>query len=145
MATPKQIRGIFAFAILQNKAKIVSNLNQNGYSTSLNISNQQLADKLYDIYINEGFDAITPLLSGVEILPQNRADAMTLRNSLLPVDANIANQKTFLETFQEIWAGAKDVIGGTKETKTEPVVKPLTAAIVLIILSAIIGVIVWKA
>lgn len=146
MTTPTQTKGIFAFAILQNRIKLIDNLNKNGYSIPLNISNQQLVDKLYGIYINEGFDKITLLLEGVSILPENMNSAITLRNSLTPVDklSSVSAQKTFLESMQELWAGAKDVIGGSKETKQEPAVSPAVAAIVLLILAAIIGVIVWK-
>lgn len=143
--TTAQIKGLFAFAIIQNRAQIINNLNQNGYRTSMSISDQELVDKLYTIYIQNGFAEIDKIFSGIVIPSSGRGEAVTLRNSFLPPGTDTSNQKTFLETLQELWAGAKDVIGGTKTTTSGPAISPAVAGITLVIFAAIIGVILWKA
>lgn len=143
--TTAQIKGVFAFSIIQNRAQLINNLNQNGYRTSMSISDQDLVDKLYTIYIQNGFEEINTILAGIVIPASGRSEAVQLRNSFLAPGSDVANQKTFLETLQELWAGAKDVIGGTKTTTTGPAISPAVAGITLVVFAAIIGVILWKA
>lgn len=146
MATEKQIKGFFAFAIQQNKTKVVSNLNANNYQTPLNISNQDLVDKLYSIYLQKGSDEISKLIEGVNVSTVSQADLRAIRASLTgQTPQDVANQKTFLQTLQEVWAGVTSTTGESTTETSQPAINPILAAFVVLVIAAIIGVIAFKA
>lgn len=145
MATISQIKGFFAFAIQQNKTKIISNLNTNNYPTSLNISNQALADKLYSIYVEKGSDEISKILEGVTPTTATQNDLRAIRASLTgQTEQDISNQKSFLQTLQELWAGTSTTGGESSTTTSKPAINPVLAGVIVLIISAIIGVIAYK-
>lgn len=127
--TEKNVIGFFAFAIQNGKNQLITNLNANGYPTALTISNQSLADKLFDIYMTKGSAEIEKLLAGIRIDKNkfSNADALAVRQVLTGEDPTTANQKSALELFQEIWAGVSNTVGGTSTTTSKPIISPAAA------------------
>lgn len=142
MPTIQNIKGFFAFAIQQNRVALISNLNTSGYATPLNISNQDLVDKLYDIYKAHGSSEIEKIVAGINITNTNQQDLRAIRETL--TGESSANQKTFLETLQGLWAGTSSTTGDSTTTTKTPAISPIVAAVVLLAIGAVITAIIFK-
>lgn len=110
--TITDIQGLIGIAIVNNKSMVIQAMNTNGYPISLNISDDDLFDKVYTVFTKDGIAALTRVLSKVPVnrtaLTQDQARALITRFQ----NPEMANAK-----FGDLVGSVKnffgDLIGGS--------------------------------
>lgn len=145
MATSSDIKGFFAVAINQNRQMLIDNLNNLGYSIPNNISNQNLVDTMFTIYSQKGADEIGRILTGIPIdTSKNSIEELSAIRETLTGKASAQGTRNFFDDLQKLWAGTSSTTGANTSTTKEPAVSPFMAGLVVIVLSVIIGVAIFK-
>lgn len=145
--TLQDFQGFIAWAITNNKTGIISNLNQKGYNTPMNISDKDLYDKLMGIFSTYGLSEIQNVLTGVSIdynkvTPQDvQSIAATTGAQTQTVNPKGVSTNTIWDDISKFLGGSSVTTGASSSTTTSPAINQgVVAGLVVLVLLVMIWV-----
>lgn len=137
--TITDIQGLIGIAIVNNKSMVIQAMNTNGYSVPLNISDDDLFDKVWGVFTKDGISALTKVLSKVPVnhatLTQDQARALIKRFQ----DPQLANAKLgdivgqVKNFFGDLIGGNTIATGSSSNQISKAALSPGILAIIVII------------
>ena len=142
------IQGLIAFAILNNKPAVIRSMNFRGYNITTSISDDDLFDKIWNIYVQNGLTPLQNVLSGVPIIK----NTVTERQKAVLIstfqDPSSPTGK-FGDWFNTAIQNVGDFLGGSTVSTTGPLSQtsdPALSAtgIILIALAGLTGIVIFR-
>lgn len=138
MINTNDIQGIIALAILNNKQGAIQAMNSTGNQVASNISDADLAVKLWNVFSDQGIQGLKNVLSKVAIdrtkITQQEAKALTVQFKGVDPNAKFGDWISGVGTFFGDLLGGSSVTTGTVQSmSSESALSPTMIALIVVV------------